>query len=209
MTLKEDVARARKRWQAAAHELRVLREQLERLDQKIRAERDGTKREEHLREKRAKLTRQKEVLAEVVEHRDKVRDDLVAELKRRQADEKHSINITPGAPHWGGSADVADIFVRPVLKRHGIPETSTKRTETYGNPDSDHHVSQVLAYAIDGGIANAYAVGDEIGEAVGVGTVDDYVSENFVEDGHTYRIQVIAATHGTGPHLHTGIRRVS
>lgn len=212
MTLKEDAAHARERWQAAVHELREIRDHIEALDRKITDARDGSEREEALREKRAKLTRRKEIVAEMVERRDRVRDDLVAELKERQ-ERNDSIETTPGSPHWGGSRDVMDRFVVPVYQRHGIPITSRKRAAndplSISNPGSDHNEANVLADALDGGIANAYSVGDEVGEAVGVGSVDDYVTENFVVDGHTYRIQVIAGTHGTGPHLHTGIARIS
>lgn len=38
-------------------------------------------------------------------------------------------------------ADVQRIYlgyVRSALKRHGIPETSAKRTEAFGRPTSDH-----------------------------------------------------------------------
>jgi hypothetical protein len=207
VTLIEDKKRAQDRWRDAKQELEDLRDRLERLDRKIDSKPGADELEQLRREKREKLTQRKKVLLEMVERRDRVRDELVKRLEqRRERDEE--INTSPGIPSWGGSRDVADRFVLPVFEKHGIPVTSTKRTETYGNPTSDHHVSQLLAYAVDGGIAEAHGVADEIGEELGVGTVTDYATENFTVDGVRFRVQIIAATHGTGPHLHVGIRRV-
>jgi len=70
---------------------------------------------------------------------------------------------------------------------------SEKRVETYGNPGSDHHVSQTNAFAIDFLLVNDY----------------DAASAFYVKrGGNTFRIQIIAGTHGTGPHLHVGCRLV-
>lgn len=225
MGLKEDVKNARERWQHAVHEVRESRDEIKRINKEldqlakeIKQAKDGGDREKKLKRQRERKEdklkqekREKENFAEMRDRRDKVKDELVKKLKRRQDDgggSKPSGNWTaPGYNTWGGCRAVTDNEVVPVLNRHGIPITSRKRTETYGNPTSDHHVSQTMADAVDGGAANAFGVGDEIGGELGVGNVDDYVNEYFTYNGVRFRVQIIAATHGTGPHIHTGIRR--
>lgn len=226
MSLKEDVKNARERWQHAVHEVRESRDEIKRinkelddLEKEIKDAKDGGEREaklkrrkERLEDKKKQELREKKAFAEMRDRRDKVKDELVKELKKRQREhdepDKPSGNWTaPGYNTWGGCRSVTDNIVLPVLAKHGIPVTSRKRTETYGNPTSDHHVSQTMADAVDGGAANAYGVGDEIGGELGVGSVDDYVNEYFTYNGVRFRVQIIAGTHGTGPHIHTGIRR--
>jgi len=108
---------------------------------------------------------------------------------------------------WGGSRYWTNRIIRIVDGRAGV--TSRKRTETYGNPGSDHHVSQTVADAVDFATANNHALKDEISRRLGgpphpSDYQDFYLRRRF----RTYRIQAIAGTHGTGPHLHYGVRRV-
>ena len=109
---------------------------------------------------------------------------------------------------WGGSRAVTNEVIRIVGNRASI--TSRKRTETFGNPDSDHHVSQKHADAVDFGIAEAHWLKNEISRRLGgPNELADFGSFNVRRNGHTYRVQIIAATHGTGPHLHVGVRRAA
>lgn len=141
------------------------------------------------------------------ERLDLIREKLRAVIQRLVRLRKRKDTPQVGEGAWGGSQSVIEEIVFPVVP-DSIPLTSTKRTETYGNPTSDHHVSQTTAYAADFGTANNYGLADEIGKALGIGPVDDYALYYRSFGGHTFRIQIIAGTHGTGPHLHVGVRRV-
>jgi hypothetical protein len=108
---------------------------------------------------------------------------------------------------WGGSRQVTNEIIRIVNGRAQV--TSRKRTETFGNPGSDHHVSQTTADAVDFAIAEAHWLKNEISRRLGgPGDLPDYASFNVRRGVRTYRVQLIAGTHGTGPHLHVGVRRV-
>ena len=89
------------------------------------------------------------------------------------------------------------------------PVTSRKRVATLGNPGSDHHVSQLTADAVDFGISNARGLADEISRRLG-GPHDVVDFQHFIvrRNGRDFRVQIIAGPHGTGPHLHVGVRRV-
>ena len=127
-------------------------------------------------------------------------------IKRRKRQQKNEVVASPGSPHWGGGAD---IFKNEVIPAAGVSPHSTKRTETYGNPGSDHHVSQVYAYAGDFPASLSLAI--RIARALGIGYygyAQDYQLFYIVRNGHTYRVQIIAANHGTGPHVHCGMELV-
>lgn len=111
---------------------------------------------------------------------------------------------------WGGSRTVTNEVVAIVNGRAGI--TSRKRSATdplsRGNPGSDHNMANATADAVDFGIANAFSLAREIAAKLGAPNewTGDFDSFNVVRDGRTYRVQLIAGTHGTGPHLHVGVR---
>ena len=109
---------------------------------------------------------------------------------------------------WGGSKWIIAREVRPVVKKHGIRRTSGKRSETFGNPSSDHFIGNRLAYAEDYATDSNHALADEIGRNLGIGNITDYAEYYIKRWGFTYRVQIIAGTHGTGPHLHVGVKRV-
>lgn len=118
-------------------------------------------------------------------------------------------SLLPGPPSWGGSKRLIREKVAPLVERRGISRTSAKRSETFGNPGSDHYIGNVLAYAEDYATADNQALAQEIRSALDPGAAhQDY--ERFYTEfrGHTYRVQIIASTHGTGPHLHVGSERV-
>ena len=110
-----------------------------------------------------------------------------------------------GTGPWGGSMSVVEREVVPLMLRHG-PITSRKRSETYGNPTSDHHTSQTSAYAADCGTANNYRLGQEIRSKLDEGAHRDYENFYFTRSGKQFRGQTICGTHGTGPHTHNGVR---
>lgn len=130
----------------------------------------------------------------------------IKNLTKRIKDSKKGINFSPGDPNWGGSRD---IFWNEVVPAAGINPHSTKRSETFGNPGSDHHISQVLAYAGDfaPSVDRAIAIARRLGIGYN-GYADDYKSYYIQREGVTFRVQIIAANHGTGPHVHVGIERV-
>ena len=130
----------------------------------------------------------------------------IKNLTKRIQDAKKGINFSPGDPNWGGSRD---IFWNEVVPAAGINPHSTKRSETFGNPDSDHYIGQLLAYAGDFLPSEARAIA--IARRLGIGYngyADDYKSYYITREGVTFRVQIVASNHGTGPHVHVGIERV-
>lgn len=114
-----------------------------------------------------------------------------------------------GTGSWGGCKSIIDNEVVPVGKEWGIPATSRKRSQTYGNPDSDHYIGNENAYAIDFATDSNYAFGVAIAQELGIpyaGYEDDYKSYYFQRAGKTFRAQIICRTHGTGPHCHLGLK---
>jgi hypothetical protein len=143
----------------------------------------------------------------------KAAKDHTKAIKKLQRLIRRAVNAKPksGQGPWGGCKSIAVNEVIPVGKRWGIPVTSRKRSQTYGNPSSDHYIGNQLAYAVDFATDSNYAFGMAIGRKLGVpynGINDDYKSFYINRAGHQFRVQVICSTHGTGPHTHVGIRRV-
>lgn len=129
-------------------------------------------------------------------------DKLQAAIKKSK---KPKYGSSPGHPDWGGSRQVTEEVIRIVGGR--APVTSRKRTSTLGNPSSDHYTGNTTADAVDFGIGNAHSLADEIGRRLGIGNITDYASYYISRNGLRFRVQIIASTHGTGPHLHVGVRR--
>jgi hypothetical protein len=124
-------------------------------------------------------------------------------LARRKAD----------AASWGGSRAVTDEIIDIVAGR--APVSSRKRAASdplsKANPGSDHNEANVLADAVDFRIADAHGLKNEIASKLTGGRIKmiaDFVNFEIVRNGARYRVQLIAGTHGTGPHLHAGVRRV-
>ena len=124
--------------------------------------------------------------------------------KKRKLEQEDDIVFSAGSTHWGGCADVHEDEVEPAA---GTQAHSTKRTETYGNPTSDHHVSQVWAFA--GDFPPSVDLAIRIARRLGIGYngyADDYKLYYVYREGRQIRVQIIASNHGTGPHVHSGLR---
>jgi hypothetical protein len=109
---------------------------------------------------------------------------------------------------WQGSRGVTNEVIGIVGRR--APITSRKRWATFGNRASDHYMLVVNADAVDFGIEDAHWLKNEIARKLTYGRitiVSDFEHFFIFRKGKKYRIQIIAATHGTGPHLHVGVRR--
>jgi len=109
---------------------------------------------------------------------------------------------------WGGTKPIIQREVVPVIEKAGLPITSRKRW--WGSWGSDHNRRQLRAYAIDVGTANNHKLKNRIYRRLtkrSRGSIADYAPFYIRRHGRTYRVQLIAGTHGTGPHLHIGIKR--
>lgn len=131
---------------------------------------------------------------------------LIYKEKKRLASLR--IPVASGQGAWEGTESVAREIEAVVERLRGECSGSEKRWETYGNPGSDHHMSQTDAYAIDFYLANDYTAAEAIARHFKAEWAGDYDNFTVERGGNWFRIQLIAGTHGTGPHLHAGIRRV-
>jgi hypothetical protein len=204
---------------ARAHEKRLV-DNIASLERK-RARFEAEGRKEELTQRIARLKRELERVRESIRELEKLIPDIRQAIRRLSADiqrrrrerrqrRKRKIDTSPYDPHWGGSEDILRREVLPVAASMGFARHSGKRDEDYGNPGSDHHVSQPIASAGDfpPSISLAVAIAKRLG--IGYrGYADDYKLYYIQRDGHTYRVQIIASNHGTGPHVHVGIARVS
>ena len=135
-------------------------------------------------------------------------DRKIAAEKKRLAELKKK--VPSGSGSWDGTKSIIQNEVMPIARQWGISPTSAKRWETYGNPGSDHWMGNRNAFAKDFATDSNGAFGAAIARELGIGysgLSDDYKSYYIVRGGKNFRVQIIAGTHGTGPHLHIGIRR--
>lgn len=132
----------------------------------------------------------------------------LAGAKRRAAQRRRAKrSSTSWNGLWGGSRTVTNEVISIVRDvNSGIPITSRKRS--WGSWGSDHNVAQARADAVDFGTANNHWLKNKISRSLG-GPVQlrDYGSFHITRNGKRFRVQIIAGTHGTGPHLHVGVRR--
>jgi hypothetical protein len=151
--------------------------------------------------------------------------DVIRELRRRRAasarkgarwerelaNYRTRLRTAASDRMYGGTRAVTNEVIRIVDGR--APVTSRKRAAwdplSRANPSSDHNAANLDADAVDFGIANAYSLAYEIAAELGApgqwsGDYDEFTVRH---NGQTYRVQMIAGTHGTGPHLHVGVRR--
>lgn len=126
-----------------------------------------------------------------------------------------NIDTSAGAPHWGGSADIAKAVVLPIAKQHGLTVDGTK--EDGHNAGSDHSLSSTLAWAGDFPTTDGEAFARDVAAAFGDASVVHTTEGITVTvDGNTFRVQVLwdltqpAGTVGDvyhRGHVHIGIER--
>lgn len=114
------------------------------------------------------------------------------------------------SPLWahcrGVTNRVIDIVNDEMGRKVGI--TSRKRWELFGNPSSDHYRGNVTADAVDFALVEAHELADKISRRLGgPQNIQDYEHFYITHNKRRFRIQIIAAQHGTGPHLHVGVKR--
>ena len=111
---------------------------------------------------------------------------------------------------WGGSRYFTNRINDIVQRRHpGTRVTSRKRPVLLGNLGSDHNLFNRDADAIDHALVDDHATKNAISrELGGPAELPDFGTFEAVnpQNGKTYRIQLIAGTHGTGPHHHSGVK---
>lgn len=143
----------------------------------------------------------------------KIRKHAKAAIRRLRAQRK---KLVADRFKFKGATAIIKYEVVPILHAAGVPVTSRKRWQTFGNPSSDHWMGNRDADAVDGG---TFAENNELGSAI-VTALKQRKSEmsSFAEfeitrshtgSAETYRVQVITEEHGTGPHIHIGVKRVS
>ena len=112
---------------------------------------------------------------------------------------------------WGGSRYYTNRAHEVVGGR--FARTSRKRPSWHplsrANPGSDHNMGNAGADASDYATVENHGLKNEISRANGgPNTVADFQTWTTQRGGHTYVHQLIAGTHGTGPHLHYGVHRI-
>lgn len=192
--VRHNKAKARKA-EDKKHSEKRERELDARIKELVRNERELTKRIKDLRERKEKL------IAKIIR-------------KRRERRQRNKINLSYGAPHWGGSEDILDADCDPVARRKGVPLTSAKRSATdpltIANPGSDHSVLATGASAHDYGTFTGAGLAADLARSLGIsgyysGTYTGYYIERA---GATFRVQILWAVEGHYNHVHAGIRRV-
>ena len=113
---------------------------------------------------------------------------------------------------WAGSRFFTNRAIEHIDRIRNRPTiTSRKRLTAFGNPQSDHWIRNRTADAVDFALVNDHAAATSLARRLGWdggGTFPDFGTWTTTRDGATYHHQLIAGTHGTGPHLHYGVRRV-
>lgn len=118
---------------------------------------------------------------------------------------------------WRGTRPIVENEVIPAMRKKGATITSRKRWTSFGNWLSDHWRGNRDAYAADGwkGSQKQHeGLGIAAGKALKVpyrGIQDDYksfyIKRKWGGKMRRFRVQIIARTHGTGPHCHVGVKR--
>lgn len=143
-------------------------------------------------------------------HMLKAAKGLLVKRRAQVAEAERVVARHSASTEFGGSRAVTDEVIRIVDNR--APVTSRKRAANHalsiGNPSSDHSGLNKLADAVDFGIAEAHALKNEISRKLGgPAQLEDFGTFTTRRNGHSFRVQIIAGTHGTGPHLHVGVKR--
>lgn len=116
-----------------------------------------------------------------------------------------------------GATAIVKYEIIPVLTAAGVEITSRKRWFDFGNPSSDHFMLNRDADAADGAtFANNNKLGGQVVAALKnskgarmSGFIEFTITRSHTGTAEEYRIQVITEPHGTGPHIHNGVKWVS
>jgi hypothetical protein len=115
-----------------------------------------------------------------------------------------------------GATAIIKYEVIPILAAAGVPITSRKRWNPFGNRSSDHFLGNRDADAADGAThADNNQLGSEVASALKNrktqmrGSVEFTITRKHTGSEETYRVQIITEEHGTGPHIHNGVKRIS
>lgn len=113
---------------------------------------------------------------------------------------------------------VADIrypnlaYSHPLKRAYRVAIVSSrKRWELFGNPDSDHYRGNTDADAVDFRFWREkvrYRKMDLVMQRLGVDDAVDYGRYIVRHGHHLFRVQPIAAVHGTAPHVHFGVKYI-
>lgn len=113
---------------------------------------------------------------------------------------------------WAGSRYFTNRAIEHIDAIRDRPAvTSRKRLTAFGNPSSDHWIANRTADAVDFALNSDQRAATRLAKAVGWTGRGEFTSFGSFTVGHggrSYRIQIIWTTHGTGPHLHLGVRRL-
>lgn len=167
------------------------------------------------RGKRGDKVRARYHLGRFKAHRKAVRKLVrLTHAQRRELERWKRENIIPKASGKGpyeGAKSVAREIEAVVERKRGECSGSEKRAATHplslSNPGSDHNEANRDAYAIDFLLVDDYEMATIIAAHFGVDWAGDYSNFYVERGGRTFRVQLIAGTHGTGPHFHEGVRR--
>ena len=182
--------------------MKKLREQLAKARRRFRDYRQAKA------DTRPHSDRRKRLARLVRFYRDRL-DRLKAKLDRRRHHDHHELDpdLSLGAPHWGGCEDILEAWLDPMAARRGIVPTAGKEYGHTAGGDHDPNVSN--ASARDWATPENYSLRNAMARRLGIeAVIYDYGFYYFYVNGVRYRLQPIAGTHGTGPHLHQGLRRV-
>lgn len=143
----------------------------------------------------------------------KVRKHAKAAIRRLN---KQAAKLRKDRFKYAGATAIIKYEVIPILHAAGVPVTSRKRWATFGNPSSDHWKGNKDADAVDGA---TFVENNELGSEIVTALkqresemsafAEFEITRSHTGSAETYRVQVITEEHGTGPHIHIGVKRVS
>ena len=113
---------------------------------------------------------------------------------------------------WAGSRYYTNRAIEHIDAIRDRPRiNSRKRLTAFGNPASDHWVANRTADAVDFNLSSDQRAATRLARAFGWdgrGEFPSFGTFTVRRNGRAYRIQIIWTTHGTGPHLHVGVKRL-
>lgn len=163
------------------------------------------------------------IVNDTIAEQQKARDSAPKGSKQRRAANRslrrlHKQRRRLRRDRWkmDGATAIIKYEVIPVYAAAGVAVTSRKRWNPFGNRSSDHFLGNRDADAADGAThADNNQLGSEVATALKGrrtrmrGFVEFTITRKHTGSEETYRIQIITEEHGTGPHIHTGCKRIS